>query len=476
MGEYLTVSYNNSSGKMLKPAKPLLHYAAFFIPLLFLASLMLNNLIRSHYAGELYCPRCNVLLISIETLRADHMGCYGYGRDTTPFIDSLAAQGFLFENVFAPRGWTWPSLTSMLTSMYPSSTNVRRGGQLLDPGMPTVSSVLNENGYATSAFLTNFCVAGDYGFSESFCRRLDDERITSDAIGWLEAHKDEKFFLWLHYFAPHKPYQPPGEYDVFTGEDYGGVYNGSNEQNDHVFKNRVNLSLKDLDQVVSLYDGEILYADSQAKKVYEALGEMGLLDDTIVVVTSDHGEDLYQHNHYFYHQCSVYDSSLRIPLIIRLPGGRRGGERAGGIAENIDLAPTLLDLLGVAEPPSFEGESLTPLMSSENAASEFSFALSEWEENISSIRTGEWRYIYNPGNISTLCAPNRTSYPVEFEELYNHATDPNETTNVAEEFPEIAFALRERLLRLYPPRPGLRDALAADNETLRRLEELGYLI
>lgn len=415
----------------------------------------------------------NVLLISIETTRADHLSCYGYHRKTSPFIDSLAEDGVLFENMYTVRGWTWPSLTSMLTSLYPISHNVRRNGHILDEDVPTLSQIFGSQGYQSAAFLSNYCKAGDYHFDEKECGK--DPKITDAAIDWIGENSDEPFFVWMHYFAPHKSYKPPKKYDVFTDPDYDPKYSGNKKVLNKVTLRHEDLAQKDLDHIVGLYDGEILYADSLIEKVYAKLEEEEIANETIVVITADHGEDLYQHNKYFYHQCSIYESSLHIPFILKFPDGARNGTRVKTITENIDIAPTLMELTGMQAPDYFQGRSLKHLIEGEEDAQELSVALAEHDDGLLTIRTPRWRYIYNPDKVATKCNPKGDYYVVEEAELYDHEVDPLEWENVVETYPEISDSLKKELLQKYPLDEG-KEAVLADEETLDELRALGYLI
>jgi hypothetical protein len=156
--------------------------------------------------GGYRCPGCNVVLVSIETTRADHLGAYGYPRNTSPNIDAAAKEGVVFENFFTVKGSTWPSLTSLLTSLYPASTGVRENGKVLASPLPTITSELGREGYVSAAFLSNFCEAGGYGFAEKFCTlrlesEVSDDVLTSDAIEWMRNNSGRRMFLWVHYFA-----------------------------------------------------------------------------------------------------------------------------------------------------------------------------------------------------------------------------------------------------------------------------------
>jgi arylsulfatase A-like enzyme len=423
------------------------------------------------------CRDCNVVLISIDTLRADHLGSYGYTRPTSPFLDSIAAQNILFEKAFVPRGLTRPSIASMLTSLYPVKSGVRNLQQLLSQEIPTIDSILSAHGYQAASFLSGAIEkAGDLHFAQPFDG--EDEENVSRAIGWLEKNQSESMFMWLHLLAPHDDYAPPKQYDRFTQADYSGDYQGGRNQLLWVAKNKIKLSEEDHQHIVGLYDGEILYTDALLQRIFEALERLDLLERSIVIVVGDHGEDLYQHQYYFQHMYSIYDSSLHTPLIMKIPGAPKA-MRIEQIVESIDIAPTILDLIGLPTPAAFNGRSLVPLIEG-NSQEEFDYALSELPTRegfgkILSIRTDRWRYVDNPGDNRPTGFPHHHFYQIEKEELYDLQADPNELTNVVDRYPEVAARLQKQLRAAYGVQTEGKAAGAVDDDTVDRLRELGYV-
>ncbi|MFH1404183.1 MAG: sulfatase [Candidatus Altiarchaeota archaeon] len=415
-------------------------------------------------------PGYNLIFISIETLRPDHMGCYGYDRDTTPFVDSVAGGGILFENMFTSRGLTEPSLTSMLTSLYPVSTNVRENGQVLGEGIPSIADVLRGEGYATIAVMSTGCHILEYGFGDKACTRYADDRNVDKTIKFLRKNKDGKFFLFTHLFAPHRPYKPPKKYDVF-----GNYSPGDKLRPTQITTQMINLTAAQLDYHISKYDGDVLWADSSVREIFGELESLGLLNKSIVFIFADHGEELYQHDYYFFHQCSIHDSVLHIPLIIRLPDGRYGGLRVGEVVENIDVVPTALELLGLRPLPHFEGKSMAPLFEPGYSGRDFGIALSELTD-IKSIRAGRWRYIYNPEGLRPKCIPLAHHVSFDVEELYDHARDPLEQSNAASRYLEVSSRLRDKMLELYPVENTSREPIMADEKTLQILRDMGYVV
>ena len=423
-------------------------------------------------------PRANLVVISVDTLRADHLGSYGYARATSPNIDRLAKESVRFERAFAPRAHTWPSLTSMLTGLRPRTTNVRAPGELLAKGVPTLASVLRDAGYATGAFLANFCNPGVKLFETGRCG--SDTSMAEAASAWLAERGSGPFLLWLHLMAPHAPYRPPAAFDRFGDPGYHGAVDGSTPLLHAAYLEGRALDPADRARAVSLYDGEVLFADYLVGELLGQLKRSGLARDTIVVFTADHGEDLGEHNHYWEHDCSIYDSALHIPLLLRLPDGRSAGTSRARIVENVDLLPTLLDLVGVASPTGVEGRSLVPwLAQDEPGADGVAVAEVYGREQggeILSLRTDRYRYVYNANGVAPQCSPNGSRYPIGVEQLFDLAADPGETRDRAGELPAVAADLRRTLLERYgargPSPPPLR---ATDKETLERLRALGYV-
>lgn len=421
----------------------------------------------------------NIVIVSIDTLRADHLGLYGYERNTSPRLDAIAKNAITFDRARAPRGLTWPSLVSMFTSLYPKSSNVRRNGDLLADDVPTLASLLEAASYTTAAFLGNACGVFTRNFAPSFCGT--DEEVHHQALEWIDQHDGSPFLLWVHYKAPHEEYLPPKEFDRFTKRDYVGTATGKRNYLDRVMLDKKRPEAEDIEQVIGLYDGEVLYSDALFGQVWDRLEGRGWLDDTIVVFTSDHGEELLQHNNYYYHACSIYDAVLHIPLVMHLPGSSHGGRRISQLVENIDLAPTLLDLVGVAQPAGFEGESMRALLNGDaEAAASFDRAIGEYfrldQGWVGSMRTDRWHYIYNPDRITPICRPESDYFKVREEELYDHEKDPLESLDVAIERSELVAELRAELLMRFEQQRDHEPPERADPRVIEQLKAMGYLV
>jgi arylsulfatase A-like enzyme len=394
-------------------------------------------------------PGPNLLLLSIDTLRADHLGCYGYPHPTSPTIDQLAAEGVRFEHAYAPRGMTWPSLTTMMTSLYPKTHRERENQVPLEAQYVTLTEVLKNAGYRTAAFLANFYYSPNRGFDVKKGDEVGDldTSMTRQAVEWLDRldPKRDRFFLWLHQKNPHIPYNPPK---------------------------------RDLAHLMALYDAEVRSSDANLQHVLAKLKEKGLEQNTLVVFIADHGEELYSHQNYFYHQCSIYDSVLRIPLVLKLPGVLDAGKVIEHQVQNLDLTPTLLQLLKLPIPEAFEGRTFLPLLFGESEH-EPRPAFAERTDSIYSIRTPDWKYIYNPSNLTPECLQRRSSkttpYVILSEELYRVREDPGETRNVVAEHPEAARQLRAQLVEWVETNKRFHKKHELSKEAEERLRALGYV-
>jgi arylsulfatase A-like enzyme len=435
----------------------------------------------------LFCtpqPRTNVALITVEALRRDAVGHYELGDGGTPTLDSLAATSVVFTNAQVPRGLTWPSLTSLHTSTYPLQHGVRRNGEAMRRPLKTLAGVLSESGYSTAAFLGNMASAEHPGFHEVFKGMFPklpqhrwDEIITGRALAWVDSVR-EPFFLWVHYVGPHTPYLPPEDPDPA----YDGPVTGTVETLSALSIGDIPATPENLSRVRSLYLEDVRWTDRQIGRLWSGLARSGRLGRTVVIATADHGEELGDHNHYVGHTNSVYEVVLGVPLMFWIPGAPPA--RTERQVEITDLAPTLLDLLGLASPPSMEGRSFAPLITGAGPWSK-DVAYAEWcgaeGSAFYAIRAGRWKYVHNPSGVRPNGVPYRyhpgTGFDMERAELYDLLTDPGETTNLAPDHPAIVSRLSGELKRwteTYGEQPVPSDRIPA-RETVEELKALGYV-
>jgi arylsulfatase len=297
----------------------------------------------------------NVLLISIDTLRADHVGCYGYARQTTPKIDAMAARGVIFERAISQSNTTLPAHASMLTGLYPIEHGCDPARQTaLSPRVDTLAEIMLQHGYHTAAVTSVSWVSAEFGLDQGFERFLYHERSAAPqvkrALRLLADFGDRPFFLFVHLFDPHSPYTPPAQYhDMFLapGEDRG--VDGDIMR---FFATR-DMRAPDphaVDILRKLYDGEIRYVDDYLGRIFRWLDEHKKLDDTVVIVTADHGES-FGENGAWVHGTALYAQQLHVPLIIAYPRRVQPGTRRAELVEaSVNILPTILDLVGIPAP------------------------------------------------------------------------------------------------------------------------------
>ncbi len=309
--------------------------------------------------------RPNIILVSIDTLRADHLGCYGYGRDTSPTMDSLAAAGTMWTRCIAQSPWTLPSHATIWTGLSEAahrSSWYEGEMHVLDPSLPTIATVLHGKGYRTAAF-TNICyLSGIYGFDrgfDHFAWEANGDGMAAitvrEASRWLEDNigNPRPFFMVIHFYDVHAPYSPPSPYDTVWTED--GVGPDSVDWWDVTEEGEL-LNPEERERLVGLYDGEIRWVDDQMGHLLTALRELDLAGSTVIMVTSDHGEEFLDHG-WIGHGHTLYQEQLHVPLIISGPG-ILAGEVNHSVAGLWDIFPTITGLLGYGTPATVEGTDL----------------------------------------------------------------------------------------------------------------------
>jgi arylsulfatase A-like enzyme len=348
----------------------------------------------------------NVVLVSIDTLRPDHLGCYGYSRATSPRIDALAAEGALFENVISSTSWTLPAHAALFTGLGDSAHGCYDTDRALDDSRTTLAERLKAMGYATAGFFSGPYLHPVFGLAQGFdsyvdCtsyaelsmrtaastgtvedntieneshRDITSPRLTEAVRRWLQSHHEERpFFLFAHMWDVHFDYIPPAPYDTMFDPDYTGDVTCD----DFYFNEKINpkMSPRDLEHVVALYDGEIAWTDMHLGKILDEIDALGLRESTILIIVSDHGTEFFEHGGKI-HRRTLFDEVIRIPLIVRAPGRVPPGTRVAEQVRLIDVAPTILDFLGVARPRDVMGQSLAPLVGGRPLA-EDNLAISE---------------------------------------------------------------------------------------------------
>ncbi|MFH1278059.1 MAG: sulfatase [Candidatus Eisenbacteria bacterium] len=436
-------------------------------------------------------PRPNVLLVLIDSLREDHLGFAGYGRNTSPVLDRLAGEGIVFERTYAPSSWTKPSVATLLTGLYPESHGVLREigpGAVLAGDLVTVAEALRGAGYATYGFVANPLVNPEFGFDQGFDEfRVFDGWIdqssgplTDEVKGWTaRAEKGRPFFTFVHYLDPHGAYQPPINYEeFFRGIPFpekravlGGLEMVLSGEPRRETGERpvplpvpVPLSESDRDFLVALYDSEIRFLDGKIGELLETMERRGLLENTLVIVTADHGEEFLDHG-LLRHGFQLYEETVRIPLVIGgpgLPGEFRGARRGEG-AGLVDVAPTILAACGLGAPPGGGRNLLRAPEEGERLLAGSTF-----------YRGLERRYAAQGDRKLILDDARGTA------ELYDLAADPGEGRNHAGEDEASTAALERALeahLRDLPAPPPAEATTGRVTDDLRRkMRALGYVV
>jgi arylsulfatase A-like enzyme len=418
----------------------------------------------------------NVVLVSIDTLRADHLGCYGYGPPTSPQLDRLCGQAVVFENAFAQAPSTLPSHASMFTSLLPSHHGASWPAKTpLSKEFTTLAEILRAHGYQAAGFHGGGQVSGELGLGQGFEPyvriRGRFRKAVKAAVEWLEQRSPGPFFLFVHTYEVHHPYSPrPGALEPFD-EGYAGPLpdkieitslrriNGDEEP-------PLEIGEADLAHIVATYDAEIRSMDEALGDFAAALDAAGLLEDALVIFTSDHGEEFNEHGFVGWHSHTLYDELLRVPLVIKLPASEHAGRRVRPLVRSIDLAPTVLDILAIPSPPGFEGMSVLPLLESERTPR---VALSQMDKRfdppISSLRTLDWK-LYEDHLFGRIYRAR----------LYDLRSDPGEQRNVLSFHYGVGTRLAARLRDAEANWRTLQgEGAALSPEVLRRLRSLGYL-
>jgi arylsulfatase A-like enzyme len=409
--------------------------------------------------------RPNLILISVDTLRSDHLSVAGYWRNTSPHFDQLAAQGVFFERAFSPTSWTLPGHASMLTGVNPTRHGAHRWKSPISKDVPLLAEILSEAGYATKGVVNGNFVKAQYGFDRGFDSYsvyfgLDTDEHQAAVLDVLDAREDRPFFYFFHYMRVHSPYLPPkGDNPFmrpFDGEVSGEIamhLEAWNEQGRH----GPVLSEAENDHLIDMYDGAIWAMDALLAEVLARL-EDGDLSNSYVILTSDHGEEFMDHD-LLGHSLSIFDEVISVPLMIRGPG-IEPGQRVDALAGLIDVVPTSLDLLNIEPPPGLEGRSLRPM----------------WEDGeqpdrtlvlMTSFPTGDALRLGMRGTSGKLViAPEDQTF-----DFYHLGKDPAEQRPLP--LTRVAVVWRTQLNPLFEVRAS--DSVDISDEELQQLDALGYI-
>jgi choline-sulfatase len=426
----------------------------------------------------------HIVVVLLDTVRQDALGCYGNPLSPTPAMDAVAGEGVRFTQAVSTSGWTLPAVASLLTGTWPSIHGAVGRGTRLRPirdELPTAAEVLNRHGFKTLAFTNAAFVSPmlrldrgfdifDHRFTYNQDTRRADETITT-AVGVLRDHRSQSTFSLIHLFDAHLDYDPPAAYrSLYTGgrEDPLPPLTSADCLDMQTDAGRNPPSQADIDYIRGVYQGEVRFVDTQIERLIEQLKALGIYDRTTLIITADHGEEFWDHGG-FEHGHTLYDELIRIPLIIRF-------EESAGISARVidqqvrilDIMPTVLDLLGIDKPESFAGESLLPLIRGESGENRGAFAES---------------LLYGPRKLAWRDAKYKYIYHGEGDggELYDWTEDPAEQTDLSEAYPEVAQQLRHELLD-FATELGIRARTMSEPpvidmspEQVDKLRSLGYI-
>ena len=435
----------------------------------------------------------NVLLITIDTLRADHLSGYGYARQTSPAIDGLAERGVLFENAFTYWPKTRGSFAAMFTSLYAAQHGLTVRDRDLPDYNQTLAETLKSSGYRTAAVVDNGNLDRALGFAQGFDQYEQvwltgdteaerTEQITGFAVDFIEQYQEaEPFFLWVHYVNPHTPYEPPAELlALFQGD--GLVPRGPKLEKVVGYHGGVNRHLplagdSYWGDYVDSYDAEILFSDRHIGHLLEALDKSRYNGSTLIVLAADHGESLGEHDYYFDHGFDLFDPSLRIPLILSFPGILPQGEIVQAAVSSLDIFPSVLDLAQVTFPPGLEGRSLLPLVrhSEERLHDRIFFENDQHLLGISDGRLKLISYPESPDDKSHFELYDTWRDPYEQNDRYidsEEAVSPLEAELFSFRTRTVAWQQETDRRRQGAPQRGDEEL---SEETRKNLEALGYL-
>ncbi|MFP6599596.1 MAG: sulfatase [Deltaproteobacteria bacterium] len=425
-------------------------------------------------AGDSMCPGCNVVLVSLDTVRADHLGAYGYMRPTSPAFDRLAERSLLFEDAISQAAWTLPAHGSMMSGLYPDELGVTHYPALrrLPDMNPTLAERFSSAGYATAGFVGGGFVSKHFGFDRGFDSYVSDgrrfEHNIDEAFDWLESVKKRRFFLFFHGYDAHRPYYSDQVDREALGLDIDMPHNrrgyclGENRQYP-----------ADLARVVDHYDASVRHGDRFLGYLLEELARLGLSEKTVVLVTADHGEEFFEHGNCD-HVRFVYDETVRVPYLIHVPG-RQAARVPGTVPASVSVARTLLDLVGIGK--EMPGVSLAPTVAGQ---------VQSFERIFSQADSRQGHFGSRGGTLAMYAGPLKLiSYTDEDTlEAYDRGVDPAEQSSLPVEHPVYGragelLAWSNALIELPRPAPRPGDERAQKKQKREKLAEelrsLGYV-
>jgi arylsulfatase A-like enzyme len=428
----------------------------------------------------------SVVLITVDSLRADHLGLYGYSRDTSPNIDAFAERSVVFDAAFTVDTLSGPSHASIMTSLYPVTHGVIYNGYELDAGAQTLTEMLRSAGYQARGVVGDWIVGREMGFAQGF-DRFEQMRAESStrkrrralsfearayrlALNWLRTLRGQRYFIWLHCQHPHFSYDPPPPYHRQFDDEMPTDFPYKNFETMRDAHRAGRLTAEDRARVVALYDGEIAFTDAMLGPLFDELRQEH--PQTLVLLTADHGDLFFEpagNPQVGHGGGNFYDGAMRVPLIVSPPAGF--GSHASRVetpVSTVDLLPTIAELTGIELPETAEGHSLVPLIADgqepQGRAPAYAMYLKDEDRRVLALRTERYKLIHREG-------------AQRVNELYDLVEDPQELRNLSDERPDLSRSMTEDLLLWFDERPGRLPG--ARQELSREIEELlragGYL-
>jgi arylsulfatase A-like enzyme len=440
----------------------------------------------------------NLIIISIDTLRADYLGIYKklYGEkfqfSFSPNLDQFARESVIFKNAYTPQTSTWPALASLMVSRYPFEHGVLYNGDFIKSKYESIATHMLNMGYQTLSLHGNAYHLNVPGIEEKYNFFNRDFALIDFSIERMNQYKDRPFFHWYHFLGVHSNYTPPQWVHTILKNNIEKDENKEFIQNFDIFKimeGKEKINDRKLKYIKTSYAGELYHLDFKIKKIFDFLKSYGLWDDAMIVVTSDHGEDLYEHNKYFLHYPSIYETSLRIPLMIKFPK-----QKEQLIIEEpvsiLDIFPTIFEYFHpedfTSKPIKFSGNSLIPLIEGDESFFERRILYAgTWEFKIISAIKNNWKLIYNPDELTPSAVEGSIPYPIQKIEFYNVADDFQEKDDIQGSYFEVAQELIENIIRfkekmtLGKETVENEDDYSLDEKQKKEIEEnlkaLGYI-
>ncbi|MFC2162083.1 sulfatase [Candidatus Altiarchaeota archaeon] len=468
---------------MSSVGRPVIVFAIVILAGFALLSYSLYSSLNKGYEGPLKvvpsdpsvpsCSDCNVVLVTVEATRADHLDLYGYHRRTMPLLAGYARDGVVFDRAYSQAPWTKPSMASLHTSLY----SFRHGAvfglydSYMEDSAVTLAEKLSGAGLKTAGFVTISNVKSDFGFSQGFDHfdetNVFDRRamiVNGEVKKWLSDNRGERFFLWVHYLDPHDPYMPPLTFNIYWNKSYAGDVKPHSELRGLEMKKcmgnlscRLDYSPADIQHMKDFYHGELRYTDFAIDDLFSHISGLGISNKTMVILTSDHGQEFMDHD-LMGHGSSLYDEQVHVPLIVWAPGLEPG--RVSRLTGLIDIYPTILSFVGSKVPEGIDGRDLF--------GSGHDFLITENylpPRAKKALITEDYKLI-----LSTYPDGNNVT------ELYPTGRDPSESADLSLEMPDKAAKMTALLDSVVTEVGANQSSREVDDETLRHLQSLGYIL